>query len=71
MTKEKELRLENFEKMMAAVINSYEDTVARMERLKADGKVKSATYGQLMGNKLMYQNMLNLYRLYDLMEERP
>ncbi len=71
MTKEKALRLENFEKMMAAVINSYEDTVARMERLKADGKVKSATYGQLMGNKLMYQNMLNLYRLYDLMEERP
>ena len=28
--------------------------------------MKSATYGQLMGNKLMYQNMMALYKLYDL-----
>ena len=66
MNEEKELRLENFEKMMAAVEKSYDDTVAQMEKLKAAGKVKSATYGQLMGNKLMYQNMMALYKLYDL-----
>lgn len=66
MNEEKELRLANFEKMMAAVEKSYGDTVAQMEKLKAAGRVKSATYGQLMGNKLMYQNMMALYKLYDL-----
>ena len=66
MNEEKELRLANFEKMMASVEKSYDDTVAQMEKLKAAGRVKSATYGQLMGNKLMYQNMLALYKLYDL-----
>ena len=66
MNEEKELRLANFEKTMAAVEKSYDDTVAQMEKLKAAGRVKSATYGQLMGNKLMYQNMLALYKLYDL-----
>ena len=69
MTEEKELRLKNFEKMMDAVEKSYDDTVAKMEQLKAAGKVKSTTYGQLMGNKLMYQNMLALYKLYDLKQE--
>ena len=38
----------------------------QMEELKAQGKVKSATYRQLMGRKMMYQNMLSLYELYDL-----
>ena len=68
MNEEKELRLANFEKMMAAVEKSYDDTVAQMEKLKAAGKVKSATYGQLMGNKLMYQSMLAMYREHGLIE---
>lgn len=61
-------RLEAFEKMLLAVQKNYDDTLAKMEKLKADGKVKSATYRQLMGNKLMYQNMLSMYQIYGLME---
>ena len=30
---------------------------------------KTATFRQLMGDKLMYQNMLTLYKLYGLIEE--
>ena len=44
-----EKRLENFEKMLCAVQKEYEDAVAKMEELKAKGRVKSATYHQLMG----------------------
>lgn len=62
-------RLEAFEKMLGAVQENYKTTADKMEVLKAEGKVKSATYRQLMGNKLMYQNMLNLYKLYGLMSE--
>lgn len=61
-------RLEAFEKMLGAVQENYKTTADKMEILKAEGKVKSATYRQLMGNKLMYQNMLNLYKLYGLMD---
>ena len=46
-----EKRLENFEKMLCAVQKEYEDAVAKMEELKAKGRVKSATYHQLMGRK--------------------
>ena len=62
-------RLDAFETMLKAVQNHYQETSSKMEMLKANGKVKSATYRQLMGNKIMYQNMLSMYRLYDLLEE--
>ena len=61
-------RQENFEKMLAFVQDRYADTVANMEALKAADKTKSATFRQLMGDKLMYQNMLTLYKLYGLMD---
>ena len=59
----------NFEKMLAFVQEKYADTVKKMEALKAVDKTKSATFRQLMGDKLMYQNMLTLYKLYGLIEE--
>ena len=58
-----------FEKMLAFVQQKYADTVENMERLKAENKTKSATFRQLMGDKLMYQNILTLYKLYGLIEE--
>ena len=46
----------------------YKEILAKMDELKAKGRVKSATYQQLMGRKLMYQNMLSLYELYGLID---
>ena len=62
-----EKRLAAFEKMLTFVQQEYEKTTEKMAALKADGKEKSATYRQLMGNKLTYQNLLAMYRLYDLL----
>ena len=62
-------REEKFEEMLAFVQQKYADTVAKMETLKAADRTKSATFHQLMGDKLMYQNMLTLYKLYGLLEE--
>lgn len=64
-----ENRLEQFEKMLAAVQNEYSGILAKMEQMKADGKVKTVTYQQLMSRKMMYQNMLSLYGIYGLVEE--
>ncbi|MGN0152118.1 MAG: hypothetical protein ACI39Q_06560 [Wujia sp.] len=65
-----ETRLEAFEQMLEAVKESYHQTEQKMKNLKEAGKEKSATYRQLMGNKMQYQNMLSLYRLYGLIEEQ-
>ena len=63
-----EKRLEAFEKMLAEIQKDYETAENKMRRLKEDGKEKSATYRQLMGNKLQYQNMLSLYKIYGLLD---
>lgn len=65
-----ESRLEAFEKMLTAVQDNYNQTEARLKQLKAGGKEKSATYRQLMSSKLQYQNMISLYRLYGLIDEK-
>ena len=65
-----EKRLEAFEKMLTDIQKNYEVTENKMKQLKAEGKEKSATYRQLMGNKLQYQNMLSLYQLYNLLDEK-
>ena len=62
-------REENFEKMLDFVQQKYADAAAKMEELKAADKTKTATFRQLMGDKLLYQNMLTLYKLYGLIEE--
>ena len=66
---EQEKRLEAFEKMLAAIEANYAGILSKMETLKAQGKEKSATYSQLMGNKLMYREILFLYELYGLKEK--
>ena len=35
-----------------------------MERLKAEGREKSATYRQFFGNRLFYKQLLNTYKKY-------
>ena len=63
-----ERRLEAFEKMLESIQTSYETTDNKMKRLKEEGKEKTATYRQLMGNKMQYQNMLSLYQIYGLLD---
>lgn len=64
-----ESRLAAFEKMLSAVEDNLRQSEQKMKKLKDEGKEKSATYRQLMANKLQYQNMLSLYQLYGLIED--
>lgn len=61
-------REENFERMLRDIRSNYNGTVEKMEKLKAAGKTKTATYRELLGNKLLYQNMLSIYRIYGLID---
>ena len=60
------MREAQFEAMLQEVQRNYDATVAQMEQLKAEHKERSATFRQLMSNKLLYQSMLALYRKHGL-----
>ena len=61
-------RLEAFEAMLAGLQKQAAYEKEQMELLKAAGKEKSAPYRQCFGNRMIYSQMLALYRQYGLIE---
>ena len=57
-----------FEAMLQAIQQEYNTILEKMEKLKAEDKTKTATYRQLLGDKLMLQNILTRYRIFGLLE---
>ena len=62
-------RLTAFEAMLADVQAQSWQIEAQMRALKAQGKERSATYRQLMGNRLQLAQVLAMYRAYGLIED--
>ena len=62
-------RLEAFEKMLSDIREQSDYETAQMEKLKAAGKEKSATYHQYFGNRMLYKMMLEKYKEYGLIEQ--
>lgn len=61
-------RLEAFEAMMKMVLEQFEAEKIMMDELKMQGREKSATYRQYMGNRLFYNRVITLYKEYGLLE---
>lgn len=64
-----EIRLQSFERMLAAIWSQYQSITDKMDALKKEGKEKTVTYRQLLANKLQLQAMLSYYRTYGLLNE--
>ncbi|MBR2810654.1 MAG: hypothetical protein IKD69_04665 [Solobacterium sp.] len=61
-------RLEAFERMLKEIQQQAEFEKTEMDRLKAQGKEKTATYRQYFGNRMVYRMPLEKYRQYGLIE---
>lgn len=62
-----EERLAAFEAMLDSVQKQYAETITRMDKMKLEGKVKTATYRQLFARKLSLQDVLTMYQVYGLL----
>ena len=61
-------RLQAFEAMLHDIQERCEREIKAMDELKAQGKEKTATYRQYMGNRLMYSHILDLYKQYGILD---
>ena len=61
-------RLEAFEAMLAGLQKQAAYEKEQMEKLKAAGKEKSATYRQYLGNRLVYIQIFGWYQQYGLLD---
>ena len=55
--------------MREEILKQAETEQNRMDQLRAQGKERSATYRQYLGNRLFYSRVKDLYRKYGLLEE--
>ncbi len=55
--------------MLEAILLQYDSVVAKMDKLKSEGKEKTATYRQLFANKIQLQMMISYYRTYGLLDD--
>lgn len=63
-------RLENFEKALKDILNEYDELGIKLKDLRADGKMKTTQFRELLGRKLVYSMVIAIFRKYDLVEEQ-
>ena len=61
-------RLAAFERMLSDIQERSEYEKEQMEKLKFQGKEKSATYRQYFGNRMLYKMILEKYKEYGLID---
>ena len=59
-------REEKFEQMLKDTQKRYKETCERLAVLKTENKTKTATYRQLLGDKMQLKSVLILYKVYGL-----
>ena len=60
--------MDAFERMLADIQEQAAYEAGQMEVLRAQGREKTATYKQYVGNRLLFKVMLEKYREYGLLE---
>lgn len=61
-------RIEAFERMLSDIQKQSDYETEQMEKLRASGKEKTATYRQYLGNRMVYKLLLDKYREYGLID---
>lgn len=61
-------RLQQFETMLEEIQNDFEMKSSEIEKMKVQGKDKTATFKQYLADKLMYQRILALYKKHGLIQ---
>ena len=61
-------RLAAYDRMYADLLKEREKVLSDMEKLRAAGKNKGATYQQLLAQKLTVQNLIGRFEIYGIKE---
>ena len=62
-------RLAAYDRMYADLLKERDKVLADLDRLRAAGKNKGATYQQLLAQKLTVQNLIGRFELYGIKEQ--
>ena len=61
---DKDEKLKAYEDMYAEVKRQYDNAASKMDVLKSQGKTKTVSFREAMGNKGFYAHMLLIYKSF-------
>lgn len=62
-------RLENFEKSLTTILQEYERLGRELKKLRSEGKMKTTKFRELLGKKLVYSMIIDIFKQNGLIEE--
>ena len=58
-----------YDRMYADLLKERDKVLADLDRLRSAGKIKGATYRQLLAQKLTVQNLIGRFEIYGIKEK--
>lgn len=62
-------RLEKFEKSLTTILQEYERLGRELQKLRSEGKMKTTKFRELLGKKLVYSMIIDIFKQNSLIEE--
>ncbi len=62
-------RLEKFEKSLTTILQEYERLRRELQKLRSEGKMKTTKFRELLGKKLVYSMIIDIFKQNGLIEE--
>lgn len=62
-------RLEKFEKSLTTILQEYERLGRELQKLRNEGKMKTTKFRELLGKKLVYSMIIDIFKQNGLIEE--
>ena len=63
-------KLERFERALHDIMNEYDNLGKELEKLRNDDKSKTTKFRELLGRKLVYSMIINIFKRYDLIDKK-
>lgn len=63
-------RLERFEKALKEILEGYDNLAIELEKLRNDGKMKTTKFRELLGKKLVYSMILDIFEKYEILDKK-
>lgn len=62
-------RLEKFEMSLTTILQEYERLGRELQKLRSEGKMKTTKFRELLGKKLVYSMIIDIFKQNGLIEE--
>lgn len=63
-------RLEKFEGALEEIIKEYDSLGKELQKLRQEGKMKTTKFRELLGKKLVYSMILDIFEKYEILDKK-